>query len=92
MTINKQIRDAVHTSNNTHTLCNKLFDMSDPDNDKCPAKDLLLSIRHYTLISNENVDKIDFLYNKLGDVKVINPNLKESLLNEEHTIISLPIF
>ena len=58
------------------------------DNNKSPSKDLLLNIRHYTLTFNENVNKINALYNKQGDIKVINTNS----INKGYNIITLPIF
>ena len=92
MTTKEKIKEAVSSSNTSHMLCNKLFEMSDVNDDKCPAKNLLLNIRHYQLISKKGVDTINILYNKYGEAKVINPELKESLINEGYNIITLPLF
>ena len=92
MTIKENIKEAISSSNTSHVLCNKLFEITDINDDKCPAKNLLLNIRHYQLISKEGVNTINILYNKSGEAKVINPDLKESLINEGYDIITLPIF
>ena len=82
MTTKEKIKEAVSSSNTSLILCNKLSEISDVNDDKCPAKNLLLNIRHYQLVSKESVDTINILYNKSGEAKVINPDLKESLINE----------
>ena len=89
MTINEQIRDAVYTFDNAHDLCDRLRDICDTNNDQCPAKTLLHSIRHLS-ITNVNISTIKVLEDRSGTFKVITDSSK-ALINESCTIHNLTL-
>lgn len=90
MTIKEKIRDAVYTSNNAHVLCDRLRDICDTNNNQCPAKTLLHSIRHLS-ITKVNINNIKVLEDDAGTFKVISTDSNKALINEGCTIHTLTL-
>ena len=90
MTIKEQISAALYYSNNTHTLCNKLRDICDTNNNLCPAKKLLHSIRHLT-ITKVNILDINILETAEGTFNLVNSNTKKELTKDGIFVHTIPI-
>ena len=90
MTIKEQISAALYSSNNTYVLCNKLIDLCDTNNDQCPAKKLLYSIRHLT-ITKVNILDINILETPNGTFNLINSNTKKELIKKGILVHTIPL-
>ena len=84
------IKNILNNSNNVRDLCNKLNVFADYTNTSCKIKNLINNINHYLRI-NKKFNEINFLQNKSGDIKLINPNLKKELIDEGYKIYTVSI-
>tara|TARA_Y100001958_G_C21118977_1_gene463661 strand:+ start:210 stop:488 length:279 start_codon:yes stop_codon:yes gene_type:complete len=90
MTVKEQIRAALCCSNNIHALCDRLRNICDTNNDQCPAKKLLHSIRHLT-ITKVNILDVNILETSDGTFNLINSNTKKELNKQGIFVHTIPL-
>ena len=87
---NESLLKIISNATNSIDLCTKLRIIVDYNNKNCKIKNLIHNINHYTLV-NEDANDISFLKTTLGDIKLINHNLKKELIKEGYNIYTIPI-